>query len=126
MVQPVMIRADQHQVGQLRGAAVFPVPEVMGVQTTGGATARNRAHALAILQRAAKPPVDQAGRPAGTNDLAVTFQPDFTRGITRQVSAFGLGQQRTQMQRRSALLNVEVHHHRGVLPVGPPSSQCRR
>ena len=91
----------------------------MGVQTTGGTTARNRAHVLAILQRAAKPPVDQAGRPAGTNDLAVTFKPDFARGIARQVSAFGVGQQRTQMQCRSALLNVDMHHHGGVLPVWP-------
>src|SRR5689334_2234105 len=36
MVQPVMIGAHQHQVGQLRGAAVLPVPQVMGVQTAGG------------------------------------------------------------------------------------------
>ena len=75
----------------------------MGVQTTGGATARNRAHAVAMLQRAAKPPVDQPGRPAGTNGLAVTFEPDFAGGITGQVAAFGVGEQRTQMQCRSAL-----------------------
>jgi hypothetical protein len=31
MVQPVMIGADQHQVGQLGGAAVFPVPDVVCV-----------------------------------------------------------------------------------------------
>src|ERR1700758_2680548 len=31
MMQPVMVRAEQHQVGQFGGAAVFPVPEVMGV-----------------------------------------------------------------------------------------------
>jgi hypothetical protein len=31
VVQPVVIRADQYQVGQLGGAAVFPVPEVMCV-----------------------------------------------------------------------------------------------
>ena len=119
MVQPVMIRAQQHQVGQLGGAAVFPVPDVMGMQATGGTTARNRAHAVAMLQRAAKPPVDQAGCPAGTNDLAVTFEPDFAGGITRQVAVFGLGEQRTQMQCRSALLNVDVHDHGGVLPVWP-------
>ena len=112
-----MIRAQQHQVGQLGGTAVFPVPQVVGVQTTGGTTARNRAHAVAVLQGATKPPVDQPCHTAGTNDLAVTFEPDFTRGITRQVSAFGIGQQRTQMQCRSPLLDVDVHHHGGVLPV---------
>ena len=119
MVQPVMIRAYQHQVGQLGGAAVFPVPDVVCVQTAGGTTAGNRARAVAVLERAAKPPVDQAGRSAGADDLAVTFEPDFTGGITGQVSAFGVGEQRTQMQRRGALLNVDVHHHGGVMPVRP-------
>src|SRR5947209_824057 len=70
-----------------------------------------------MLQRSTKPPADQAGRPAGTNGLAVTFEPDFTRGITRQVSTFGVGEQRAQMQCRSALLNVDMHHHGGVLRV---------
>ncbi|VAZ99828.1 hypothetical protein LAUMK35_04466 [Mycobacterium pseudokansasii] len=113
-----MIRAQQHQVGQLGGPAVFPVTDVVGVQTTGGATARNRAAGLAVLQRAAQPPADQAGRSAGADEPAVTLQPDFAGGITAQVPAFGLGQQRTQMQRRGALGHVEVHHHRGVLPMG--------
>src|SRR5262245_51627185 len=31
MVQPVMVGADQHQVGQLGEPAVFPMPKVMGV-----------------------------------------------------------------------------------------------
>src|SRR6185312_12819114 len=111
VVQPMVIRAEQYQVGQLGGAAVFPVSDVVGVQTTGGTTARNRAHAVAILEGAAKPPVDHPGRPAGTDNLAVPFEPDFTGGITGQVSALGVGQQRTQMQCRSALLDVEVQHH---------------
>ena len=104
MVQPVVIGADQHQVGQLGGAAVFPVPDVVGVQTAGGSTTGNRAGAVAVLERTAQPAVDQAGRPPGADDLAVTFEPDFTGGITGQVSAFGLGEQRTQMQRSGALL----------------------
>ena len=64
MVQPVVIRAYQHQVDQLGGAAVFPVPDVVGVQTAGGATAGNRARGVAVLERAAQPPVDLTGRPA--------------------------------------------------------------
>jgi hypothetical protein len=47
------------------------VPDVVGVQTTGGTAARNHAHAVAMLQRATKPPADPAGRAAGTNGLAV-------------------------------------------------------
>ena len=119
MVQPVVIRAYQYQVEQLGVPAVLPVPDVVCVQTAGGATTRNRARGMAVLQRAAKPPVDLAGRTAGADDLTVTFEPDFTGGITGQVSAFGLREQRTQMQRRDALLNVDVHHHSGVMPVRP-------
>ncbi len=117
MVQPVVIGAQQDQVGQLGGAAVFPVPDVVGVQTAGGPAAGNHAAAVAVLQRAAQPPVDHPGRAAGTNGLAVALEPDFAGGVTREVGAFGIRQQRTQMQRRDSLLDVDVHHHRGVLPV---------
>jgi hypothetical protein len=72
---------------------------------------------MAVFERAAKPPVDLAGRSAGADELAVTFEPDFTVRITGEVSAFGVGEQRTQMQRRGALLGVDVHYHGGVLPV---------
>ncbi|VBA33669.1 hypothetical protein LAUMK191_04170 [Mycobacterium attenuatum] len=38
----------------------------------------------------------------------MALQPDFTGGITAQVLAFGVGQQRTPMQRGGALFDVEV------------------
>ena len=79
VVQPVVIGAEQHQVVQLGGAAVFPVPEVVGVQTAGGPTAGNRAHGVAVFERAAQPPVDQPGRPAGTDDLAVRVRTRLRR-----------------------------------------------
>ena len=72
-----------------------------------------------MLECAAKPPVDLAGRPAGADDRTVPFEPNLTRGITGQVAAFGVGEQRTQMQRAGALLDIDVHHHSGVLPVRP-------
>ena len=53
----------------------------------------------------------------GADGLAVTVEPDFTGGITGQVSAFGVGEQRAQMQCRGFLLDIDVHHHGGVLPV---------
>ena len=56
-------------------------------------------HGVAVLERTAQPAVDQPGRPPGADDLAVAFEPHLTGGITDQVSAFGLGEQRTQMQR---------------------------
>lgn len=87
------------------------MPDVVCVQTAGDPTAGNRARGMAVLQRAAKPPVDQASRSPGANDLAVTFEPDFTGGITGQVPAFGVSEQRTQMQFGRALLNIDVHHH---------------
>ena len=95
MVQPVVIRAYQHQVDQLGGTAVFPVHDVVRVQTTGGTAAGNRARRLAVLERAAKAPVDLAGRSAGADDLDLAFEPDLTGGITGQVLTFGFGQQRT-------------------------------
>ncbi len=73
------------------------MPEVVGVQTAGGTTTRNRTGGMAVLQRAAQPPVDLAGRPPGADGLAVTFEPHFAGGITGQVLAVGVGEQRTQM-----------------------------
>ena len=40
VVRPVVERAEQDQVGQFGGAAVFPVPDVVGVQSAGGPAAR--------------------------------------------------------------------------------------
>ena len=119
VVQPMVIRTHQHQVEQFGKTTIFPVPDVVCMQTTGGPTAGNRAGGMAVLERTAKPPVDHPARSAGADDLTITFEPDFTRGITGQVSAFGVGEQRAQMQRGHALLNIDVHHHRGVLPVWP-------
>jgi hypothetical protein len=96
------------------------MPDVMGVQTSGRSTARDRAHAVAMLKRAAKPPVDHPGCAAGADGLTVPFQPDFTGGITGQELPVGVRQQRTQMQRRGTLLDVDVEHHRGVLTVWAP------
>ena len=87
------------------------------MQAAGGPTAGDRATLVAVFQRAAQPPADRAGRPPGAMGLAVTFEPHLTRGITGQVLAVGVGQQRTQMQRRGALGHIDVHHHGGVLAV---------
>ena len=64
MMQPMVIRTDQHEVVQFGGAAVFPVPDVMGVQTAGGAAAGDRAGGVAVLEGAAQPAVDHPGRSA--------------------------------------------------------------
>jgi hypothetical protein len=50
---------------------------------------------MAVLQRAAQPAVDGAGGSAGADRLAVAFEPDFAGGITGQILAVGVGQQRT-------------------------------
>ena len=65
VMQPVVVRTDQHQVVQLGGAAVFPVADVMGVQTAGSPAAGNRTGGVAMLERAAQPAVDHPGRPPG-------------------------------------------------------------
>jgi hypothetical protein len=89
----MVIGAYQYQVGQFGRAAVFPVLDVVGVQTAGGSAAGDRAAGMAVLQGAAKPPVDHPGRSAGADDLAVALEPDFTGGVTGQVSALGVGEQ---------------------------------
>ena len=90
MMQPMMIGADQHQVVQLGKAAVFPMPDVVGMQTTSGATTGNRARAVAVLQGTAQPTADQPRRPPGADDLPVPFKPHLTGGITHQISALSL------------------------------------
>ena len=112
-----MMGADQDQVGQLGGAAVFPVLDVVCVQTAGGPATGNRAGGMAVFQGAAKPSVDQPGGPPGTDDLTVAFEPRFTGGITGQVPTFRLRQQRAQMQGSDPLLDVHMHHHGGVVSV---------
>ena len=80
--------AHQHEIGQVGGAAVFPVPEVVSVQTAGGPAAGNRAAAITMLQRAAQPAADRAGRPPGTDDPTVALEPDLAGGLAEQVTAF--------------------------------------
>ena len=70
-----------------------------------------------MLKGTAQPTIDQAGRPPGADGLPVAFEPGFTGGITGQVSAFGVGEQRTQMQLSGFVLDIQMHHHGGVLAV---------
>lgn len=74
MVQPVVIGAYQHEVGQLGGAAVFPVPDVVGVQTAGGPAARNRAGGVAVLEGTAQPAVDLAGPATQLRDFVLDIE----------------------------------------------------
>ena len=113
----MVIRAHQHQVVQFGGATVFPVPDVVCVQSAGGAAARHGAGGVTVLECAAKSPVDSAGCSAGTDDPAVTLEPDLTGGITGEVLPLSVGQQRTEVQSRGALLDIDVHHHGGALPM---------
>ena len=97
------------------------MPDVVCVQTPGSPTTGHRTSAVAVLERTAKPTIDQTRRPTSADNLSVTFKPHLTGGITAQVSAICLREQRTQMQLRGALLDVEMHHHGGVLSVRPAS-----
>ena len=59
MMQPVMIRTQQDEVVQLGRAAVFPMPDVMGVQTTSSATTRHRTRGMTMLEGTTKPTVER-------------------------------------------------------------------
>ena len=50
MVQPMMVRAQQDQIGQLRGPAVLPMHDVMSMQTAGGPAARHRTTTIPMLE----------------------------------------------------------------------------
>lgn len=47
------------------------------------------------------------------------FEPDLAGRIATQILPLAVGEQRTQMQRRRRLVNIDMHHHRGVLAVRP-------
>ncbi|BBZ42539.1 hypothetical protein MCNS_56020 [Mycobacterium conspicuum] len=117
VVQPMMVRTDQHQIVQLGGAAVFPVLDVVRMQAAGGAATGDRAGGVAVFEGAAQPAVDHPGGAPGADDVAVAFEPDLAGGIAGQFLAFGVRQQRPQMQGGGFLLHIDVHHHGGVLPV---------
>ncbi len=63
-------------------------------------------------------PVDRSGGPPRPDDAAVAVKPGFAHGVAAQVAALVVGEQRTQVQVGDALVEVEVHDHGGVLPVG--------
>ena len=87
------------------------------MQSAGGPTARNRTCRVAVFQGAAKPPADRAGGAPGADRSAVAFEPHFAGGITGQIAAVVLAQQRTEVQGGRARLDIDVHHHGGVLAV---------
>ena len=118
MMQPMVIRADQDEVVQFGVAAVFPVPDVVGVQTAGGAAAGHRTGGVAMFEGATKPAVDHPGGPPGADDLPVAVEPDFAGGVAGQVAALGVGEQRAQMQCGDAVFDIDVHHRGGALAVG--------
>ncbi|GAT14243.1 uncharacterized protein RMCT_1214 [Mycolicibacterium thermoresistibile] len=70
-MQPVVIPADQYQVVEVGGAAVFPVPDVMGMQTTGGPATGHRAGPVAVFQGTAQPTADLPGVARGSSLVAV-------------------------------------------------------
>ncbi len=70
-----------------------------------------------MLQGPAQPAADGAGRAAGTDGAAVAFEPHLTGRITEQVLAVIVGQCRSEMQGCDRFLDIDMHHHGGVLPV---------
>ncbi|COW28556.1 Uncharacterised protein [Mycobacterium tuberculosis] len=59
-----------------------------------------------MLKRTTQPTIDLTSRSTAANDLPVTFKPGLKGGITEQISAFGLAEQRTQVQASGTLLHV--------------------
>ena len=117
VMQPVVERADQDQIVQFGFAAVLPVPDVVAVQTAGGPTPRDRTRRMPILQRPAQLAVDHPGGTPTPDRLAVAFEPHLTGRITGQIPAVGIGEHRADMQGGDAVFDIQMHHHRGLMPV---------
>jgi hypothetical protein len=90
---------------------------VMSMQTAGGPAAGYHAAAVAVLQNAAQPAPDGAGGSPRADHPAVAFEPDFAGRVAGQVAALVIEEQRTQVQGGDPALEVDVHDHRGALPV---------
>ena len=120
VVQPVMVRADEDEIVQLGQAAVLPMLEVVGVQAAGRAAAGHHTTAIPMLQRPTQPPIDRTGGPAGADRAPGPFEPHLAGRIAAQVLAFGVGEQRPQMQRPDLLVDVDVDDHGGVLAMRAP------
>jgi hypothetical protein len=88
--QAVVVGAEQDQVVQFGVPAVFPVPDVVGVQAAGGCAAGYHAGGVAVFQGAAQPAGDGAGGPAGSDGLSVTFEPHLAGGVTGQALPLGV------------------------------------
>lgn len=117
MVCPVVIRADEHEVLEVGGAAVFPVHDVMGMKAACCPTAGNHTAMVAVFQGAAQSAADGPRGPSRANGLTVAFQPYLAGGVAQEVLAFLVGEHRTQMQCGDAVLDVQMHCDRGVLTV---------
>ena len=53
MLGAVVVVADQGQIAQFGGAAVLPVPQMVGVESAGGPAAGHHTAAVPVLQRPA-------------------------------------------------------------------------
>ena len=105
----------------------------MGVQTAGGSTSGHRAGGVAVLKGTAQPAADQPRRPPRADRLPVAFEPHLTGGITGQVAAIGVGQQRPQMQSSDLVLTsrctttvVRCPCGRAATSASQPASTRRR
>ncbi|MDA4102933.1 hypothetical protein MMON44395_15255 [Mycolicibacterium monacense DSM 44395] len=90
MVQAVVVGADQDEVVEVGGSAVFPVLDVVGVQSAGGFAAGDHAGAVAVFEGAPQAAGDQAGGASGANGLSVAFEPHFAGGVAAQVAPVGI------------------------------------
>ena len=84
VVQPMMVGAEQDQVVQFGGPAIFPVPNMVRMQAPGRSATGNHAAAVAVFQSAAQPAADLAGAASGADGLAVALKPEFVGGVTQQ------------------------------------------
>ena len=130
MGQPVVVVAEQHEVGQFGAPAVEPVPHVMGVQAfeSGLRAAGTGTAAVAAQQR---PPLG-LGRaaPAATDGegLAPLLQHDYGGGLAEHAAGLGAGDRGAALEEGAPgggvvgeHAGVDVHHDLASWRVAGPA-----
>ena len=111
--------ADEDEVPQFGGSVVFPVDDVVCVESAGGVTAGDAAGAIAAFEGAADPSGDLPGGACSAERDPMVFEPRLEPCVTGQVAALRLAQRGAECERGVVRSGFEVHDDGGAVAVGP-------
>ena len=109
--QPVVVRAQQHEVLQARLPAVRPVPDMMRVQPPRVRAPRKAAGPVASGERPAHRRRHSSGLPSDRQGFPVPVLDDPHRGAVAQQPLHGLDRQVRGASLAAQRGFIHVHHH---------------